>query len=320
MSTVECRSCIPLDCDPPGLFDYYNLDGPLFRFVNQCPSGFDCNTSDSITMICCGDTLTADLSGMPLQQRADTIEALQQQCQQKLLFCNIGGRPPQSPSDPPDRFCYNSAQRSTVNCPDGSPFTYIVPAGSVLAKTCSEANNQALNIAKKGAAQHRLCITSTIPTEFCANSTFSFTVTVSGKSVSGSSNSWMVSGGKLPTGLSLNGRGSVLTISGTPTIAGSYYFVIGVLTPNGDYAFKAFTLCIVDIAPASSTLTAGTVGAAYTNTFTATSCATAPLSWQVSSGTLPTGLTLNETTGVISGTPTVDGTYIFTIKLQDSAT
>ncbi|HXY45832.1 MAG TPA: putative Ig domain-containing protein, partial [Acidimicrobiales bacterium] len=35
-------------------------------------------------------------------------------------------------------------------------------------------------------------------------------------------------------------------------------------------------------------------------------------------GTLPTGLTLNSTTGVLSGTPTVTGTFTFTVTATDT--
>ena len=44
----------------------------------------------------------------------------------------------------------------------------------------------------------------------------------------------------------------------------------------------------------------------------------APYSWSVSSGSLPPGLTLNSSTGQISGTPDVAGTYSFTVTVKDS--
>jgi len=44
-----------------------------------------------------------------------------------------------------------------------------------------------------------------------------------------------------------------------------------------------------------------------------------PYSWRVSEGTLPLGLSLNPTTGVISGKPTDRGVTIFTVEAKDSA-
>lgn len=66
-----------------------------------------------------------------------------------------------------------------------------------------------------------------------------------------------------------------------------------------------------------STLPPGSVGTAYSVTLSATG-GTSPYTWAKTAGTLPTGLTLASSTGAISGTPTVAGTYNFDITVYDS--
>jgi hypothetical protein len=68
----------------------------------------------------------------------------------------------------------------------------------------------------------------------------------------------------------------------------------------------------------TTSLPAGTVGTAYTTTLAATG-GTPAYQWSLASGTLPAGLTLATSTGVIAGTPTAPGTSSFTIQVIDSA-
>ena len=65
----------------------------------------------------------------------------------------------------------------------------------------------------------------------------------------------------------------------------------------------------------------GTNGSAFTYSVPV-SGGTTPLTWSISAGALPSGLTLNQS-GVVSGTPNADATqspYAFTVKVQDAAT
>ena len=61
----------------------------------------------------------------------------------------------------------------------------------------------------------------------------------------------------------------------------------------------------------TTTLDAGQVGVAYSATLAATG--STPITWAVTVGVLPAGLTLSSS-GVLSGTPTVDGSYAFTVE------
>ena len=57
---------------------------------------------------------------------------------------------------------------------------------------------------------------------------------------------------------------------------------------------------------------------AYSQTLAASSGSGTYSDWEVSSGTLPAGLTLNSATGVLSGTPTTPGSSTFDVTVTDS--
>jgi 6-phosphogluconolactonase (cycloisomerase 2 family) len=68
----------------------------------------------------------------------------------------------------------------------------------------------------------------------------------------------------------------------------------------------------------SSSQLQGRVGTAFSQTLTGGG-GHGPYSWAVSSGSLPTGLKLNATTGAITGIPTTAATTTFTVRLSDQS-
>ena len=119
---------------------------------------------------------------------------------------------------------------------------------------------------------------------------------------------WSVSG-TLPPGLSLSND----VISGTPTAAGTYSFTV-TATNNYGSDNKIYTVTI-GLAPSITTpsLPDGTVGVAYSATLAATG--STPITWSMTPS-IP-GLTLNTSTGVLSGKPTVAGTYNVTVTASN---
>jgi hypothetical protein len=73
----------------------------------------------------------------------------------------------------------------------------------------------------------------------------------------------------------------------------------------------------VPLAITTASLATGTVSVAYSATFAA-SGGTLPYAWSITSGGLPAGLTLNASSGAISGTPTTAGTSNFTAEVTDA--
>jgi hypothetical protein len=122
--------------------------------------------------------------------------------------------------------------------------------------------------------------------------------------------------GTLPTGLSLVGA----VITGTPTGTGTSNFTIRATGPNGTYDDQALSIVVVagGTVPAITvtTLPGGTTGSAYSQSVTATGSGT--LAWALASGSLPPGLSLNSSSGLISGTPTTAGSYVFTVQVSNA--
>ena len=129
--------------------------------------------------------------------------------------------------------------------------------------------------------------------------------------------SWSLASGTLPEGLFVASGGA---IQGTPTQAGIFTFSPRVTDVTGLTATRELTIAIDSTGISITTptpLTAGIIGTAYSRPL-AGSGGAQPYSWAVVAGQLPPGITLNATTGVLSGTPTTIGTSSFTIQMTES--
>ena len=130
---------------------------------------------------------------------------------------------------------------------------------------------------------------------------------------------WSVIAGSLPDGLTINS--STGEILGTVTVDGVFSFAAQIADDNSVTDSQALSIT-VNAAPTITTLAllalpGATVNDPYSLILQATG-GEAPLSWSVSSGSLPTGLSLNSSTGEISGEPTVVQTTSFTIQATDA--
>ena len=144
------------------------------------------------------------------------------------------------------------------------------------------------------------------------NVAYSRTITASGGTAP---YTYAVTAGALPAGLTLSAGG---TLAGTPTVNGSFAITITATDSQGYAGSRAYTLVIAvpAIAVNPTSLTSGRQNVAYSRTLTA-SGGTAPYGWAVTAGALPAGLTLSSA-GVLSGTPTVNGSFTFTATATDS--
>jgi len=123
--------------------------------------------------------------------------------------------------------------------------------------------------------------------------------------------------GNLPDGLTLATDGR---ITGTPSHAGEYTFGLLIRDASG---FATNATVSISVAPRAglriltTSLPGGATGVAYNQTLTAAG-GRAPYNWVIASGSIPNGLNLNPLSGVLSGTPSLQGTGFFVVRVSDS--
>ena len=128
-----------------------------------------------------------------------------------------------------------------------------------------------------------------------------------------------IESGSLPPGLSQVAVGGFAAgIEGTPSAQGLFAFVVKFTLSDGTVFAQPYVWQIV--APLVITqvnLPAGTVGGAYSGGFSV-SGGVPPYTWSIAQFALPPGLTINSSTGQITGTPTTAGAFSFRARVVDS--
>ncbi len=128
---------------------------------------------------------------------------------------------------------------------------------------------------------------------------------------------WSVSAGSLPPGLALSAGG---LLSGTPSQAGNYSFTVLLADSAASSVTRQYSMTVsgpLPLSVATTSLPSAITGNAYAQTLSAAS-GEAPYEWEVIAGSLPSGLVLGSD-GTISGTPTTEGAFSFTVRVVDAA-
>ncbi|MFJ2993461.1 autotransporter domain-containing protein [Pandoraea sp. NPDC087047] len=235
-----------------------------------------------------------------------------------------------------------AAYRQTVVATGGSaPYTYSISSGSLptgltlnsatgtIAGTATRVGVFSFTLKATDASQSSatvgLSIQVTVPILSLTPATLadaSLDVAYS-QSLSGSGGvaPYTFSASGLPSGLSLVGS----TISGRPTQAGAFSVTVRMTDSStgvgAPYTLDKLMSLTVNAAPMTispTMLPAPVAGQHYSQTIVA-SGGMAPYRYAVTSGALPNGLSLDASSGVLSGTPTAMGMSNFTITAFDSS-
>jgi len=166
----------------------------------------------------------------------------------------------------------------------------------------------------------KLTINSASPANAHLNAPYSLNFVGQGSSAVAS---WSISAGQLPPGLTFASSQldpNTATISGTPTQVGNYSFTISAQDYTLPQTATMDATVVVDshLAITKSAIKNASQNLAYSDSFAAVNGHT-PYHWALN-GPLPAGVSINSSSGKITGTPTDFGTFAYTVSVTDSST
>ncbi len=229
--------------------------------------------------------------------------------------------PPYSPPEclsnpssciPAHTLYYNTAQTCQTTCPEGGGlFYWTIPAGWFVATSQALADRLAAELACQMANQNKVCL-SELRSQPCKDVYWATAITATGRGPF----TFAVVDGALPPGINLAQTGSnQFQFRGICSIPGFYQVTVRATSFAGWIAARVYTIGVLGITNADP-LPEGDVGSPYSVQLIADG-GTPPYTFEVADGSLPDGLTLSSA-GLISGTPTTDGTHDFTVRVTDS--
>jgi hypothetical protein len=266
--------------------------------------------------------------------------------------CGGGGSSPTKPPSPPTIMTTSlpaavqgAAYNQTIQATGTAPLTFSVSAGTLPAGLSLASSTGVITgtpTGPAGTAQFTIKVTdgnspalsATQALSITANAAATLKITTASPLTNGNVNAaysatlqstggvapitWSVTGGALPAGLTLSSTGA---ITGTPTASGvfsvTFQAVDSGLPQQTVSTALGLTIDGGTLAITTTSLLNPMVGESYSQTVQYTG-GTLPVTWSLS-GPLPPGLSLNTSTGAITGTPTAAGPSTFTVQLVDSS-
>ncbi|MGY3582410.1 hypothetical protein ACVIGB_000666 [Bradyrhizobium sp. USDA 4341] len=224
------------------------------------------------------------------------------------------------------------------------PYTYSIQSGALPAGLAINPTSGLISgtpiVGSAGTYPNIIVKVSDTAGRFTQSAAFSVTITkapvtlsiVSNASTNGTVGSnynaiFTVSGGSAPysfaetgtpAGLSFSPTDNVDALSGSPTADGSYPITVIATDKDGNHGSYNYTLVIHKALTVSGNpSTTATAGSGYSAQFTATGGEPSYV-YAVASGALPPGLSLDSSSGLLSGVTSTPGTYTFSIGVTDA--
>ncbi|AZC27154.1 putative Ig domain-containing protein [Pseudomonas sessilinigenes] len=232
-----------------------------------------------------------------------------------------------------------TAYSTTLTASGGTaPYTYAITSGSLPAGLSLNTSNGSISGTPSASGNTNLTVTATDANSATGSRAYTLTIDAQAPVANAVSATVVANSSSNPITLNITGgtaasvavataaahgtataTGTSITYTPTPGYSGSDTFTYTATNASGTSSPATVSLTVsaptLVIAPAS--FSSGTVGTAY-STILSTSGGTAPYSYNITSGSLPSGLNLNPLTGAISGTPTASGTSNLTITSTDN--
>ncbi len=189
-----------------------------------------------------------------------------------------------------------------------------VPGAYSSTVTVTDSNGAAGSITFSGTVSVALPVASAVSATVAANSSAnSIALNLSGGSATNVAiASAAAHGSAVASGLSIT-----YTPSAGYSGADSFTYTASNASGTSSPATVTLTISAPTLLVSPASLGAGTTGSPYSAAVSA-SGGTAPYTYSVTSGSLPTGMSLNAATGAISGTPTTNQTANFTLTVTDA--
>lgn len=205
---------------------------------------------------------------------------------------------------------------------EASPVLDLIPVGTTAGdqELCAADSTDQRGVSRPfgdacdaGAAERNIAPV-TITTESLPDATLGLGYSMTLEATGGDGDyAWSVESGNLPDGMTL--WSSTGVISGDAEVAGTFTFTV-----RADTGTRELSITVVEpVVISPDTLPDGTVGEEYSQALTADGGTGDPWTWTLSDGDLPDGLELS-TDGVIAGTPTAEGTFTFTVQVNNGPT